>query len=252
MLKLMIVDDEAVILKGIEHLVRREDTLFTEIIGVSDSIEALSLMDTFRPDLLITDIQMPGMNGLELIREAQLKQVRRFAILTGYDLFEYARQALRLNVAEYLLKPIDPQELSALLSKLTLEIIEEHQGNQVLPARASKADVPEDINENIKKFKNFVQNNFMRDVSLEEVAAHLELHPNYVCSLLKRETGMTFIHFLQTIRIEKAKSLLIHMPFMPMEQISKTVGFDSPRHFYKMFKKYVGQTPGSYRTSQSL
>jgi YesN/AraC family two-component response regulator len=243
----MLVDDETVILKGLQHMIRKEETLFTEIVGVSDSVEALRMMDTFRPDLLITDIQMPEMNGLELIREAQWKQVKRFVILTGYDVFDYARQAVRLSVADYLLKPVDPKELSALLGRLALEIMEEQPTRQA----ESENDESYENNENIRKFKDFIHRNFMRDLSLEEVAEHLSLHPNYVCSLLKRETSMTFVQYLRTTRIEKAKTLLSGGPLLPMEQISKSVGFDNPRHFYKVFKNHVGLTPGNYRSSTS-
>jgi two-component system, response regulator YesN len=247
LLKLMIVDDEAIILQGLQHMVRRADTLFTEVTGVTDSVEALRLMDTLRPDLVITDIQMPEMNGLELIREAQRKQVKRFVILTGYDVFEYAQQAVRLGAVDYLLKPIDPKELASLLVRLSLEIVEEQKHLQP----DAPAEEPEgyDHNENIRTFKDLIHNHFMRDLSLEEVAGHLSLHPNYVSKLIKQETGMTFVQYLRTVRMDKAKSLLSAAQDLPMEQIARNVGFDNPRHFYKVFKQHVGVTPGSYRSS---
>ncbi len=245
MLKLMIVDDEPVIRNGLQHMIQSENTLFTEIITASDGIEALTLMDKFHPDLLITDIQMPEMSGLELIREAQHKQVKRFIILSGYDDFEYARQALRLKVTDYLLKPIRQKDLAILLTRTAIDIMKEQE---VVPGSRIDEEISQgEQRASIKKFKAFVHENFMRDLSLEEVAAYLELHPNYVCSLLKRETGMTFLYYLRSVRMHQAKEILLKAPDIPMDQVARSVGFDNPRHFYKVFKQYEGQTPGSYR-----
>ncbi|OME85224.1 DNA-binding response regulator [Paenibacillus sp. FSL A5-0031] len=252
MLKLMIVDDEPVIRNGLQFMVTSENTLFTNIVVASDGIEAMKLMEQFRPDLMITDIQMPEMDGLELIREAQRMHVKRFVVLSGYDYFEYAQKAIRLQVTDYLLKPIHQKELSLILGRVTLEIMEEKQREEGFARGDDNTDEddqrsPGDNNMNIRKFKDFLQDHFMRDVSLEEVADHLMLHPNYVCNLLKRETGMTFVSYLRSIRIDKAKALLSKESDFSMEQIAKGVGYDNPRHFYKVFKQYVGVTPGSYR-----
>jgi two-component system response regulator YesN len=253
MLKLMIVDDEEAILNGLQHMVRLERTLFTDIACASDGFAALELMDRFRPDLLITDIQMPAMDGLELIREAKLKGVSNAIILTGFDAFEYARDALRLQVADYLLKPIDRNELAAILRKSALSIIEERKRNGVTAQLVGHSQEAiggaKDPNVTIIKFQEFIRNHYMRDISLEEVAEHLFLHPNYVCNVLKKETGMTFIQYLHQIRLEKAKELLSLNPSLPMEQVAVSVGYSNPRHFYKVFKQYVGQTPGSFRES---
>lgn len=201
-------------------------------------------MDEFHPDLLITDIQMPEMDGLELIREAQHRQVKRFVILSGYDHFEYARQALRLKVTDYLLKPIYQKDLANMLTRAAIDIMKERDE---AVGRDDDDAAPGDHHASKKKFKAFVQANFMRDLSLEEVATYLDLHPNYVCSLLRRETGMTFLYYLRSIRMNQAKEILLKAPDISMDQVARSVGYDNPRHFYKVFKQYEGQTPGSFR-----
>jgi two-component system response regulator YesN len=108
-----------------------------------------------------------------------------------------------------------------------------------------------DPHSNIGMFEQFIRSNYMRDVSLEEVAEHLQLHPNYLCTLLKRKTGLTFVHYLRMVRIENAKLLMSRGPNISLEQIARSVGYENPRHFYKVFKQYVGQTPGSYRSIKS-
>ena len=128
MLNLLVVDDEMVILHGIVKIIREGKTPFTRIESALDACEALSVMENFTPDLIITDIHMPEMNGLELIQEVKERGVcDRFIILTGHDEFEYARQAIRHQVIDYLLKPINKTELLDLLRNVAKTILEEEQ-----------------------------------------------------------------------------------------------------------------------------
>jgi len=254
MLKLLLVDDEPVIRNGLSHMIGNEKGLESQIRGASDGIEALYMLDTFQPDLLITDIHMPEMDGLQLIQEAQKRNVKRFVVLSGYDEFNYAQQAIRLQVLDYLLKPIHQKELSALLHRTAEEVEKEEDGNGIsgiqYPVTGADQEPLDGNQMRVRKFRIFVQNNYKRDVSLEEVAMHLELHPNYLCNLLKREIGTTFIHYLHQVRIEQAKKLLVMSRVISLEQVAKRVGYENPRHFYKVFKQYVGQTPGSYRNEK--
>ena len=164
MLKLMIVDDEQIILAGIRDMVEKENTAFTKIVTANDGIEALGKMDYFRPDLIITDIQMPEMDGLTLIREAQKKDVSHFIILSGYDEFKYAREGIRLQVKEYLLKPINQLELAELLKRMAIDIMEEKQATQL---KMQEAGEPQgNSNENIRILIDYIKTNYMKDISL--------------------------------------------------------------------------------------
>ena len=203
------------------------------------------LLETFKPDLVLTDIQMPAMDGLELIRQAQQRKIKRFVILSGYDVFDYARQALRLHVTDYLLKPIQQRELAEVLNRIALEVLEER--SQMLSESSDETQSSSNQTVNIRKFKAYVQENFMQDVSLDDVARHLGLRSNYVCNILKRELGMTFVHYLHYIRTEKAKELLTHPDSLTVEQVAKSVGYEATRHFYKIFKQYTGQTPRGFK-----
>jgi len=246
--KLMIIDDEPLILNGLRHLIGQEG-VFEEIVGAVDAFDALEKMDTFQPDLIITDIHMPEMDGLELIRKAKSHGVRHFAILTGYDRFEYARQALRLHVSDYLLKPVKLDELRQFLRKFQQELADEREkaGKERLEPDAEDSAVLEGKN-NAALCLDYIRRHYARDISLLEVADHLGLHPNYLSSLIRKETGQSFIHHLTAYRIDKAKEILLRRPLLPLDQVSRCVGYENPRHFYKVFKKYTGMTPGSFRS----
>ncbi len=244
MLKLLVVDDELVILQGILKILREGNTPFTHIESAQDAFEALSLLSEFKPDLIITDITMPEMNGLQFIAKAKEQQLcERFIILTGYDQFTYAKQALRLSVIDYLLKPIDKLELLTLLKRIANEIMEELKHAE----RRDEAASPPGYCSHIEKVLKHIHNHYQQDLSLESLSELTDLHPSYISSLFKNEVGLSFIQYLQEYRMEKAKELLANHPSMSVPIVANQVGYENPQHFMKVFKKVVGSTPGSYR-----
>jgi len=242
MLNLLVVDDEMVILHGIVKIIRECKTPFTRIEGALDACEALAVMEEFVPDLIITDIHMPEMNGLELIQKVKERRLcDRFIILTGHDEFEYARQAIRHQVIDYLLKPINKTELLDLLRNMAKTILEEQQGR----ARQPEPDSPYSFH--VEKILRHIDQHYHRDLSLVQCSELTGLHPNYISQLFKKETGVSFVQYLHRFRIEKAKELLRKDGCLPVQVIGNQVGFENPQHFMKVFKKLVGCTPGAYR-----
>lgn len=244
MLNLLVVDDELVILQGIVKILREGKTPFTHIESATDANEAMSVMSRFLPDLIITDINMPGKNGLDLIEEVKERNLcDRFIILTGYDEFEYAKQAIRIRVIDYLLKPINKMEILSLLRKVANEIFEEKNGPE---RRDDKEDEPA-YSFHVQKMINYIDQNYQQDLSLEQFSELTDLHPNYISFLFKKEIGKSFIQYLQDYRIEKAKELLLKHQSLSVQVIGNQVGYENPQHFMKIFKKVAGCTPGSFR-----
>ncbi|MDU0200575.1 response regulator [Paenibacillus sp. MAH-36] len=479
-MKLMVVDDEPILLNGIIRMIEKANTSFTEIVGASDGIDALHKLATFQPDLILTDIHMPEMDGLALIKEVQAQHFgNRFVIITGYDDFAYARQALRYQVVDYLLKPINKVELVGVLEKVEqtirieqrqmrehdLLMLKEHllydmpyedmplkpeQLHTLLPdpfvtmlvfqpdentpmltaerlkqlcnqlsempfkaysfqsrflrqtvvilngmhvpteaelqvacgdlleskstpyiglaiggsgrkmdidnlrelymeavasmlfnrhfancsisfyrrdaermghelALAQESDrmialeqiakemqalhlhlsdcdhqhirlrelvlsLVSDHNQKvgtmfdvanhskltgqllpferrpehsqphtqaIDKIVSFVEQNYKLDLSLDVVADHVQMHPNYISMLFRKEMDLTFLHYLHTFRLTKAKQFMQDHPDWPINTIAELVGYENPRHFFKVFKKFENTTPGQYRLGSS-
>ncbi|MBB3112125.1 two-component system response regulator YesN [Paenibacillus phyllosphaerae] len=247
MFKLMIVDDEPIILAGIRDMIESQNTPFTKIVTAQDGFEALEKLDYFYPDLIITDIQMPEMDGLEFIRHAKSKLETRFIILSGYDVFEYARKAIHLQVVEYLLKPINEQELNDLLKRMAIDIMASSQQEESKAASENPSEGS--YSEHVKMLLTYIHSNYRKDISLSDAAAYLKLHPVYTGQLFKKETGKTFVHYIHSIRMKKAKELLADKNAISLEKIAACVGYENRRTFYKVFNKYVGLTPGQYRES---
>jgi two-component system response regulator YesN len=255
MLNLMIVDDEPFMLKGLMNIIEKGNTPCSEVIKASDGFEALEKLEEFRPDLLITDIQMPEMSGLELIRKAQERGLcKRFIILSGYDDTKYMRQAIKCRVIDYLMKPIDKAELYDILANLSIELLNlANPKEEPISSIHSAADPTIDgmevgqLSKNVKKIIKYIDQHYTQDLSLDQIADHVFLHPNYISALFRKETGLTFIHYLHLYRIKKAKEMMIVDTDLSFHRISEQVGYESVRHFFNVFKKYSGATPGEYR-----
>ncbi len=253
MLNLMIVDDEPIIIKGLTNIVEKSNVPCKQIVKASDGHEALEKMAEFRPDLVITDIEMAEMNGLELIREAKAKQLcKRFIILTGYEEKVYLREAIRCKVVDYLLKPINKTEFLDLLSQVCLEIVGEQRAARAQPALPAGQPLlsegrQQQLSRNIRSVIDYINAHFASDLSLDMIALHVDLHPNYISGLFKRETGLTFIHYLHLCRIAEAKRLMVADGDISFQLIAERVGYENVRHFFSVFKKYAGVTPGEFR-----
>ncbi|QYR20303.1 response regulator [Paenibacillus sp. sptzw28] len=232
-MKVMIVDDEPAILKGLLKVVKDSAPEFAEVALAHNAFDALEKMMEHRPDVTITDLNMPEMDGFALIAEAKSRELcNRFIILTGYDEFQYALQAIRAGVIDYLLKPINKSELSVLLHRIAAE----------LPVICSADD-----RDHAAKILGFIELNYSKDLSLDLLAEHLNLHPNYISSLFSKETGTTFVQYINTVRIREAKKQLAEFPHVPVNSIGARVGFENRHYFNKVFKKFTGMTPGQYR-----
>ncbi|ANY67121.1 hypothetical protein BBD42_12095 [Paenibacillus sp. BIHB 4019] len=257
MLNLLVVDDEPLILAGLHSIITKADTGFLRVETANDGIEALEKLQSYEAHLILTDIQMPEMTGLELIHEVKRNNLcERFIILTGYNDFDFVRQALRYQVLDYLLKPIDKEELVSALQNAAQLIHEDLQLREVKGATEYKETITEFtslldnklLSEPMSKILDYIHQHYAKfDLSLEQVAEFIELNPSYVSALFKKEAGINFIPYLHTCRVFKAQQLMNEHPKMAIDKISFQVGYENPRYFFKVFKKYAGLTPGQYR-----
>lgn len=121
-LNVLLVDDEYLVLKGLEIILREQTEVELKIVAVMDASEALEKLDSYRPDVVITDINMPEVNGFTMIEQIRSRYPRcHFIICSGYDEYDYLKQALRLHIADYLMKPVDKSLLIKRLRELAAE-----------------------------------------------------------------------------------------------------------------------------------
>lgn len=249
-MKLLLVDDDHIIIKGIQNILQKLQLEKLIIYTARNAADALEILKYNSIDLLITDIDMPITNGLELIAETQKRGAcKRYIIISGHDKFEFARKAIHYQVIEYLLKPLDKAVFTALVRKIYEEthiVTEAVSGIRQLSIYQINANEKE-LPETLRKITEYLQDNYLKAISLEELGRLFSLHPNYICNLFQTYLHTTVMRYLECLRLQKSVSLLLEKQDMPVERVSELCGFYSERQFYKVFKKLLDMTPGGFR-----
>lgn len=228
MKRIVIVEDEFRTRQGLGNLINKVD-MGCRVIGEAENgYEGLKMIRDLEPEIVITDIRMPKMDGLEMIEKVKDMGIECiFVILSGYADFEYARQGLRLGVSDYLLKPATISDVKELLKKLSEDKKEkeEEQGAEYSTA--------------VKEMVSVIEENYGMRLGLDGFADRFRLTPEYLSNLFARETGMTFSNYLKKVRMEKAKELILNTN-MKIYEIAYSVGYPDQKYFSKVFKEYTG------------
>ncbi|MBS6559483.1 MAG: response regulator [Clostridiales bacterium] len=250
MFKIMIIDDEPIIVEGLQKIVPWEKwNCKVEAVAYS-GIEGLERIQGVNPDIIISDICMPQMDGLHMIARVKEKCPKsEIIILTGYRNFDYARKALNLGVTRFLLKPSKMEEIEEALTfvtdqlqerqKETLEIIEEEK--EPLEDQCAGKFI-------VKNAIAYMEEHYQEKLKLSDVAEQVYVSQWHLSKLLNRHEEKNFSEILNHVRIEKAKRLL-EDPALRIGDIAEQVGFLDLAHFSRVFKKQMGQSANAYRNT---
>ena len=236
-LRVLLVDDEIMIREGFKRLFDWA-AHGCEVVGeAADGMEALARIDALNPDIVIMDINIPIMNGLKVIGLSRIKHPdTAFIIVSGYDDFSYCREALRLQITDYILKPVNYEEFGTCIDNLKISMF--HRKNE------QKAEPQEE--RTIVSVTRYMQEHLAEEISLSVLAEEFHLSPQYISQLFKSEIGVGFLTYLTNIRMEKAKQLLLSTA-LSIAEVSEQSGYGDYRVFTKTFKKSEGVTPSQYR-----
>jgi YesN/AraC family two-component response regulator len=239
MFKVLLVDDEPVILEGLRKIVPWADYNCETPETARDGLDAREKIETLRPDIVFTDIKMPNEDGLTLIAALRSSYPNmQIALLTGYRNFEYAQAAIKFGVARFLLKPSKMTEIIEALEAMTAKLSPDAPPNQEAGSFIA--------NEALK----FMRANYNKKITLEDAAKNAYVSKWHLSRLLSEFTKKSFLDNLNEIRISKAKTLLLD-PSLKVGDISDMVGFSDASHFAKLFKKFAGVSANEYRNKIS-
>lgn len=241
-ISILIVDDEVTICDSLKLKINRLKHPFEYVTrSCTSGNEALRLIKTEQFDMMITDIRMPFMSGLTLVKEVRdIGFTGTILALSGYDDFEYVREAFLSGVDDYLLKPIASQILDR---KLLQYMVVESQDETLADYDDQGIRKPATT---IEYAVEYIENHYMNSsLSMDEVAKHVHLSYSYFSSLFKHETGLTFPAYLREHRIKKAIEYLSD-PSIKISDISTSVGFKYPQQFSQDFKRVMGFYPSEY------
>lgn len=258
MYKLLIVDDEMVIRTGLSSLPWKDNEI--ELAAVlKNGIEAEEWLNDNEPDIILTDIKMPGMNGIELAKLAlNSYPMVKIILLSGYGEFEYAREAIRHGVFDYILKPSTPDEIMECVKRASDRKKDEiGQQEKIQKLEAAVSDItmlpkPNDeniipvIDDEIDRIIQYIYSNFDKKLTLTVLSEEFHLTSVYLSHFIKKETGYTFLEILNTVRMYYAAKYLKETK-MKNGEICERIGVSDERYFGQLFKKRYGMTPYEYR-----
>ncbi|MBQ7657715.1 MAG: response regulator [Butyrivibrio sp.] len=249
MTRVLIVDDEKYVRMGIKS--ETDWSLIgCEVVGeAANGIEGLEAAETLRPDLVISDIRMPKMDGIEMAEKIIEKSPKTKVIfLTAYNEFEYARQAIRIGVSDYLLKPFQDGELEGSIQRLlhlhpNAPASSAELEEQLIPLRKKE----EVSNRYVQTAIEYIENNYVdQSFSITKLAESMSVSEGHISRLFKSETDHSINNYLTRYRIKKAMDYLKDVN-VKVYEVAEKVGYSDIAYFSNTFKKLVGKTPSDYQ-----
>lgn len=248
--KVLIVEDEDIIRKGLMFMAKWSQYDCVVVGEAINGNDGLRQIEEKRPDIVIVDINMPEKDGLSMIEESIELYCYDAIIISGYSEFSYAKKAISLGVSEYLLKPINFNELYPILEKIINKRSNLQQLNQdkkqidIEKARLNLISGEESTNSNkyVDLMLESIRSRYKNRLSLTDISIECGMSCTYLNSKLKQYTGYTFNDYLNRYRIQQAIKLLNDND-LKVYEVADTVGFTDYKYFIKVFKKYIGVSP---------
>ncbi|NCA74672.1 MAG: response regulator [Gammaproteobacteria bacterium] len=253
MIKILIVDDESVERELLYKILSPNPLL--ELYQVENGRLAVTYASLYDVDVVLMDIEMPALNGLEAAQRILAdKPLCRIIFITAYSVFSYAREAVKLGAIDYILKPVDKEDVLRAVKRAISQVEAERQLKAVRPPEGDcleEDEVTDKAALMMAKVKKYLEHSYMNyDLSLDSVSSLLNINASYLSCIFKRCTGVNFLDYITNLRISAAKDYLCD-PFKSASEIASMVGYDSSSYFTRAFKKNTGLTPTEYRRQVS-
>ena len=246
----ILVDDEEVAVNALKRRVDWVKYGIGEVLIAHSMQEAQALFRETPIDVMLSDIEMPQGSGLDLFEWVKLYYPAVECVyITCHPEFEYIQQALRLGSADYILKPIDYEELDRILT-LLVERITRKQTSREIPLPVLQKLAAEDRDrpggDPVTVATNYIRQHIQENISLSDLAGRVYLNEQYLMRIFKKATGMSILEFITDERMHLARELLTDTDY-PINRVADTVGYNNYSYFTRIFKRSTGMTPQGYR-----
>lgn len=244
MIKVLIVEDENLIRKKLLHFIDYDALGMVVVADGTNGLEGVDLIKKYYPDIVLADINMPEKDGLDMIKET-LDYDYIAIIISGYDYFSYAQRALKYGVTDYLLKPINLDDLKEALINAR-EII--YKKRNVISQKTdleNAVDISLDPlikDTTVLEMIDYIKNNYQEKISISDLSKDLAYSESMLNRKFKKEVHITFNEYLNRYRINKAIDLLKNSDYN-ITEIAYMCGYSSAKYFARVFKKYLGMSP---------
>lgn len=254
MLKILIAEDEPLERQMLKQILESSFSYTADIRTAGNGIDAVSMAQLWNADLVLMDIEMPGINGIDAALEIARHNPRtKLIFVTAYGRFEYALEAVRLRAVDYLLKPVEDDKLIAVVGRAMEELKQQALFDKQIQEvnRFRENDQPDSLPQSrsrllMEKVAEYVEKNYQYDISQELICDTLKMSTGYFSKLFHQYYGVKFIDYITNVRVKAAKELLSDSTKSSRE-IGVSVGYQSASYFSKIFKQKTGCTPSEYR-----
>ena len=238
-IKLLIADDEDVIRNGISKYVKLHTDRFNKILLAENGQETIEQILKYRPDIVLLDVQMPVKTGLEVMKEIKLAGLSPIIIiLSGYDEFKYAQQALRLGARDYVLKPVRSSDI--------LKMVVDYADELSISVKDIVDSKETGLNPVVNQAKEYIEENYYNNLTLQQVADKVSISAGYLSTLFNQELKCGFTDFLNEVRVNHA-CMYLKQNYFKTYEIAYKIGFNDEKYFSKVFKKIKGMSPSEYK-----
>jgi len=253
MYSILLVDDEKSIRENLPKAIPFEEHGFTVKGTATNGKQAMEKLPSICPDLILLDVRMPVMNGLEflkLLRDSEYSNIN-VAMLSGYNEFEYAKEAMKYGVRAYISKPVDEEEIVPFLDKLCKEL----DNSQNERDRCDPREMIEQT-DNISasgvcaEAIEYIRLHYSEQINLKKVAKKFFVNASYLGRTFQKTVGVSFNEYVNQLRIDEAKRLLLQTDKLIYE-IASQVGFLESSYFVVKFTQEVGKSPTEYRNENT-
>jgi YesN/AraC family two-component response regulator len=244
MKKILLVDDERWVRTALKWTINKLNLPLKVVQECENGLEALDWIRQNEVDLVLTDIRMPIMDGLSFVKElSKLNGEQDVVVISVHDEFQFVQHALRSGVTDYLLKPIEEDDLRECLEKWLNRCKDEEAKKNVVQHVDEK--IPSST---IEQVLNYIKKTPLSEVTLHDAAENVHVNSSYLSQLFKQQLNKKFVDYLTEQRIEEGKRLLLHTT-LRMSEIAERVGYSDLAYFSNNFKKITGSTPSEFRKS---
>ena len=247
MREILLADDEIHICSGIRELLADCEDRYHLVAEAGTGAEALQLFRRFVPDIVILDVRMPGMTGLEaFVKMREISAHVQGIFISAHSDLQYLRTAIQNEAVDYLFKPLDPTEILRALDRANARLLRLGIPETDITASESREAVNRKTAEEIRQY---IRANYANPLTVRQIAEAVHLSAAYACTLYKRVTGNTILETLTETRMKTACRLLTETS-LPVATIAQRVGYQDVRYFRQLFQKYAEQSPAEYRSGQ--
>ncbi len=248
MLTVGLIDDEYIVLEALKIMVS-ECPDCQVVCTAQNGPDGLKALMTYQPNVVFTDIRMPGMDGLTMIRLAREELPQTcFIIISGYREFEFVKQALQLNAIDYVEKPILRKNVQAALVKAA-EVHRQRMALQVVQEQQTAA-TGQTGSRIVDACIAYLQEHYTENIGLPEAAQYLKTNPSYLCAQFRECAGVSFVQYVTKLRLKLAKERLLDGE--KATHVAQLCGYSDYHYFCRVFKKYEQMSPNEYKERVEL